>query len=251
VRTREVTRRRLRRELAVNAATKPVNVTVPAAVAVGAFVLGAPWLLAVAAVLYVVLAVMTFFDEGEAERVGRAASARARGALPSAVKLDADIRAQLEAARRQEGRIAATAEHADLPFAEVREEAARLVAAVEDTAVRAQRLRDELDAQDRPRLQARLRQLEAGPPDPERAATARAVREQCAVLDELERRLEGYRAEMERVNASLGAVHGRLVQAAVASDEARGRELAGDVRDLRERVETLTQTMAEALQSDA
>jgi hypothetical protein len=244
--TREVTRRRLRRELAVNAATKPVNVAAPAAVAIGAFVLGAPWLLVVAAVLYVALAVMTFFDEEEAERVGREASARPT--LPSAVKLDADIRAQLEAARRQEARIAATAEHADLPFAEVREEAARLVAAVEDTAVRAQRLRDELEAQDRPRLQARLRQLEAGPPDPERAATARAVREQCAVLDELERRLERYRGEMERVNASLGAVHGRLVQAAVASDEARGRELAGDVRELRERVETLTQTMAEALE---
>jgi hypothetical protein len=246
--TREVTRRRLRRELAVNAATKPINVAAPAAVAVGAFALGAPWLLAVAAVLYVVLSVMTFFDEGEAERVGRALSARR--ALPGAVKLDPDIRAQLDAARRQEARIVATAEHADLPFAEVRQEAARLVAAVEDTAARAQRLRDELDAQDRPRLEARLRQLEAGPPDAERAATARAVREQCAVLDELERRLEGYRGEMERVNASLGAVHGRLVQAAVASDEARGRELAGDVRELRERVETLTQTMAEALQGE-
>jgi len=53
---------------------------------------------------------------------------------------------------------------------------------------------------------------------------------------------------MERVNASLGAVHGRLVSAAVASDEARGRELAGDVRELRERVETLTQTMTDALE---
>jgi hypothetical protein len=240
--SRELERRRLRRELAVNAATKPINVATPAAVAVAAFVLGQPWLLGVAAAIYVVLALMTFFDGDEAERVGRAKTAQ-RVLPEQQVRLDADIAAQVETARRHEERIEQTVERADLPFAEVREEARRLVAAVVDTAVRAQRIRDELVAQDRPRLQVRVRELEAAGD----TATLNAVREQCAVLDELAERLRGYRGEMERVNASLGAVHGRLVSAAVASDEARGRELAGDVRELRERVETLTRTMTEAL----
>lgn len=39
---RPVTRKTLKRELALNAATKPVAIAVPAAVAVAAFVLGAP-----------------------------------------------------------------------------------------------------------------------------------------------------------------------------------------------------------------
>jgi predicted nucleic acid-binding Zn-ribbon protein len=191
---------------------------------------------------------MTFFDANEAERVGQATR---RVAPRAELRLDPDIAAELDAARAQQRRIEATVASADLPFAEIREEAARLVAAVADTAARAQRLRDEITAQDRPRLRARLRQLEAGPPDPEREATAQAVREQCAVLDELERSFARYAGEIERINASLGTVHGRLVQAAVASDEARGRELAGDVRELRERAEVLTKTMADALQSES
>ena len=45
-----VTRSDLRRALALNAVTRPVNVLVPAAVAVAAAVIGAPWLLAISGV---------------------------------------------------------------------------------------------------------------------------------------------------------------------------------------------------------
>src|SRR3954463_13819450 len=76
--SKEVTRATLRRDLAVNAATKPVNVIVPAGVLVAGLLLGTAWLIPVAAVIYVVLAVMTFFDEGEAERVGHRSYDRAR-----------------------------------------------------------------------------------------------------------------------------------------------------------------------------
>src|SRR5688500_20273886 len=71
-----VTRDSLRRELVVNAVTKPLAIGAAAAVAVAAFLLGAPWLLAVAALLYLGLAGATFFDPDEAERVGNAAYER-------------------------------------------------------------------------------------------------------------------------------------------------------------------------------
>jgi hypothetical protein len=57
------------RGLIVNALTKPLNVAVPAALIVAALLIGATWLIALAAVIYAVLAVLTFFDEGEAEKV--------------------------------------------------------------------------------------------------------------------------------------------------------------------------------------
>jgi hypothetical protein len=98
-----VTREHLQRTLVVNAATKPVNVAVPAAVVVAGILVGAPWLLAIAVVVYAALALMTFFDEDEARRVGERASGRT--GAPAAPQLDArslapPIRAQLEAARQ-------------------------------------------------------------------------------------------------------------------------------------------------------
>ena len=71
---------------------------------------------------------------------------------------------------------------------------------------------------------------------------------------------ERSRAALEQLRGYMSALIGRkrrtpaqdvLSDLAVASDEARGRELAGDVRELRERAEVLTQTMADALQSES
>jgi len=59
------------RGLIVNALTKPLNVVVPAAVIVAALLIAATWLIAVAVAVYAVLAVLTFFDEGEAEKVAK------------------------------------------------------------------------------------------------------------------------------------------------------------------------------------
>ncbi len=56
----------LRRALVVNALTKPLNIAVPAAVVVAAILVGTGWLFVVAAVVYLVLFAMTFFDSDEA-----------------------------------------------------------------------------------------------------------------------------------------------------------------------------------------
>ena len=109
---------------------------------------------------------------------------------------------------------------------------------MEATARRAQLVRDYLDTQDVPGIEARLAQ--AG------GDTAAALRDQLTVLGSLGTQLRRFHDEMEQVNAALGAMHARLVGAAVASQESADAELAGDVRDLRQRVETLTDGIAEA-----
>ena len=65
------TRKDLTRVLVVNAMTKPVNVTIPAAVLTAGLLLAVPWLIPVALVCWLALVVVTFFDEREAESAGR------------------------------------------------------------------------------------------------------------------------------------------------------------------------------------
>jgi hypothetical protein len=244
VTSKEVTRASLRRDLAVNAASKPVNVIVPAGVVVAGLLLGTPWLLPVAAVVYVVLAAMTFFDEREAERVGKRAYGKDRPDRRLDPRALADpIRTQVLAARSEADKIDRTVASADLPFAAVSEEVDRLVSALEATARRAQRLYDYLAGQPRP---AELERRAADQRSSGHAGAAQALTEQATVLRSLNDQLMRAGAEMEEVNASLGAVHGRLVQAAVASEAERDAELAGDVRDLRRRLEGVTEALESA-----
>jgi len=236
-----VTRSELQRRLVVNALSKPVNVAVPAAVAVAALPVGLPWLLAVAAIAYVALAAMTFLDEREAERVGDETYGRLRRSEQPRLetrRLAPEIRAEVEAARAEQARIAETIANADLPFDEVGGEVERLVVAMEATARRAQLVRDYLVTQDIARIEARLHEASD--------ETAAVLRDQLAVLESLVAQLRRFHDEMQQVNAALGAMHARLVGAAVASQDSADAQLAGDVRDLRQRVETLTEGIAEA-----
>ena len=243
--SKEVTRATLRRDLAVNAATKPVNVIVPAGVLVAGLLLGTPWLIGVAAVVYVVLAVMTFFDQGEAERVGKRAYGKDRPKSLVDPKALADpIRAQVLAARAEAEKIDRTVRSSDLPFAAVSQEVSQLVSALEATARRAQRLYDYLSDQERPADLERRAEAQRASGHP---GAAQALAEQASVLRSLNDQLMRAGAEMEEVNASLGAVHGRLVQASVASEAERDAELAGDVRDLRKRLEGVTGALESAI----
>jgi hypothetical protein len=241
-----VTRSDLQRKLVVNALSKPVNVAVPAGVVVAALIVGIPWLLAVAALAYAALVVMTFLDEREAERVGDEAYGRVRGSQRPRLetsRLAPEIRAEVESARAEQGRISETIANAELPFDEVGGEVERLVVAMEATARRAQLVRDYLDTQDILGIEDRLARASGD--------TAVALRDQLAVLTSLGDQLQRFHGEMEQVNAALGAMHARLVGAAVASQASADAELAGDVRDLRERVETLTEGIAEAYAATA
>src|SRR5438034_9312711 len=139
-----VTRKSLQRELIGNAATKPGAIGVAAAVAVGALVIGAAWLLAVAVVAYIALAAATLFDGDEAERVGRAAYERARGrgarretrALPKG--LAPEIDSLVKRARVEQERILQAIAESELPLDKVSLEVDSLTAEMERIAGRAQ-----------------------------------------------------------------------------------------------------------------
>ena len=78
-----VTRRTLQRRIAVNALTKPLNLCVLAVLVVAGIVLDLALVaIPIAVVAYLVLSAITFFDSGEAERVGQETYARARGGEP-------------------------------------------------------------------------------------------------------------------------------------------------------------------------
>ncbi|MFL5956123.1 MAG: hypothetical protein ACJ756_01600 [Solirubrobacterales bacterium] len=244
-----VTRSQLQRSLVANALTKPLNVLVPAALVVAGIVLGALWLVGVAMVVYAVLGALTFFDEGEAERVGtRVYGTAAKGVAPpkqaDLSKLAPPIAQQLGAARAEEARIHTAVTDADLPFEEVTSETDALVRAMESIAIRAQRVYDYLAAHDPRPVQARLRQIEGAGAETE---LAKALREQLAAYDKLSAQLRRFYDEMEHITASLSTVCAQVVSMSAAGEGETGqRELAGQVRDLRDQVDALSDGMREA-----
>ncbi len=244
-----VTRTDLRRALVVNAVTKPVNVAVPSAVVVAGLALGVSWLIVVAAVVYAVLSALTFFDEGEAERVGARTYGDHRGGRQvkrvDVARLAPPIAAQVEAARACEARIQDTIDRSDSSLAEVGGEVGSLVRAIELIAQRAQRIYGYLETQDIGAIDARLRQLR-GSEDASARAIIAALREQRDALSELQVQLTRFYTQIEQLVASLGTVNSQLVRMSVASEDVDEHELSEQVRGLRDQVGALDAGMKEA-----
>lgn len=250
-----VTRDRLRRELALNAATKPVTIVVPTVVAVVGFFLGAWWLIGLAAVLYVGLALVTFFDRNEAKRVGQAAYAQARRPRERAGgRFSPEIERPLAAARIEEERIRAAIAGARVPFSEVSVEVDTLMGEMDRIAGKAQGVHDYLSAQDPTATRRRLRELRSGRGAGEgetaraRERAAEALEDRLEVGEALANELERFFAEMEHLAASLGVVHGQLVRMNVAEEAGLQEDLAGEVRDLRERVGAVAEGLSAAFE---
>jgi hypothetical protein len=246
----EITRAHLRRALVVNALTKPVNLAVPTVIVAAALVLGTWWLVAVAAVVYVALAGVTFLNEDEARQVGERVYGQrletgARRVDPG--RLAAPIAAPLSAALDEEARFRRTVVQARLPFDELRGEVSELVEAIGHTAQRAQLVHDYLMGQRPDRVRQRVDELRrSGGADPAAQRTIAALSEQLEAQAAMARHLERFHAEMEQTVASLSTIHARVVQVAVASDDAAEHELAVQVRNLREQVDALSDGINEA-----
>jgi hypothetical protein len=246
---RPPTRAELNRSLVANAVTKPVNVLVPAAIAVAAVLTGLWWLIpAVAVPAFVALCVITYLDGDEAERVGERLR-RGRGAARLEPRVDprtlaAPIGGQLQAALDEEQRIREAIAGSELPLTEVAGEVDRLVRALESTAGRAQTLWSYLATQDPARIRARVAQLE-GSGDPSAPPVAAALREQLQALDALEGQLQRFYAQMEHMVASLGTMHAQLLRMTMASQSEGESELADEARELREEVNALADGMSE------
>lgn len=243
-----VTRADLRRNLLLNAATKPLNVAVTAVVAVAGVLLGTVWLIAVAVIVYLALGVLTFFDQDEAERVGQRSYGLARADAPKRVdpgKLAPPIAAQVEAARACEARIQETIARGDLPFSEVDGEVDELVRAIELIAQRAQRVYEYLTTQDIGSLDFRLAQLKSDAPQ-ENQAIISALSEQRNALVKLQDQLNRFYSQNEQLVASLGTINSRLVNMSVAGDETDERALVDHVRDLHTQVDAMSDGLREA-----
>jgi hypothetical protein len=240
------------RALILNALMDPFNVVLLAVVLIAGIVTGALGILGpAAAVLYLAGAARTYFDADVAEKV-LARERERHGGKPlraGAPRLDErrltpGIARLVRTAREREARIrAALAETDDVPSEEVAGEVDRFVAALEDTARRAQSLADALRDTPPARVEARLEEVRG---DPEKRELAEALTTQLATLRRMEGQLRRFGDEMERILVELDTIRGHIVSVSAVTGTARGRELAGEVRALREQMGAVSDGMAAA-----
>jgi hypothetical protein len=244
---RPPTRAALTRAIAVNAATKPVNVVVPAAVAVAAALTGIGWLWPVAVVVYVALVAATFFDADEAEAVGKRRRVREERRVRAVAPLGLapPIAQRLKQALAEEHRIRETIESAEVDLEAVNTEVDGLVANLEKSARRAQLVYEYLAQQDPKTLEARAREL-ARSQDPDSQRAAAAVRDQMRLSSDLEATLQRFYAQMDHAVVSLQTVRGELVRMSVAGEAEQQADTAERVRNLREEVGAMADGMSEA-----
>jgi hypothetical protein len=208
----------LARRLAVNALTKPLNVAVPAGIVVAGLLLGATWLIGVAALCWLALVGGTFFDEREAKAVGERALQERRAppaVAPARPAFAGQIERRVRAAVSARAAIRAAIEESDVPHEDVMEEVDALLGAMQADAVRAHRIHqflaevpaEQVDPQTRQRVQSRLDRLLE---ELDRVvATLQTVRAEILVSDglagrgELTAQLSELRTNVQLVSAGL------------------------------------------------
>jgi hypothetical protein len=248
------TRAELNRLLIGNALTKTwPNVLLPAGLAAVGLLIGVNFavLVVVAVLAWLALSLVTYFDADEAERVAERDRAQRRGALDAGRRTDLHrlappVAGHLQQVLAQEARIREAIQRADLPFAEVTEEVDTFVRAAEKTAQRAQLLYEYLAEQDPRQVEYRYQQVRAEN-DPSKRALAEALWTQLQAMHRAQHELSGFYTEMERIAVELGNIRGQLLSVSAASEGAAQRQLASDVRDLREQMGAVAEGMNEAL----
>lgn len=236
------------RALIANALLAPFNVVLLAVMLIAGILLGilVP-VLPVAAVVYLAAAARTYFDHDAANEVlerERAKHHKGIGARRTPPEdLAPEIARLVEAAREREARIRTAIERAELPYEEVAAEVDGFVAATEGTARRAQLLYEALDDTPPGRVEARLRQVRG---DPDKQELADALTTQLATLRRMERQLDRFYAELERIIVELDTVRSQLVSMSASTETAQQDRLAGEVRELRERMGAVAEGMAAA-----
>jgi chromosome segregation ATPase len=253
-----VTRGAIARRMAVNAATKPLNVAVLGGLIVVGIVLDLVVVVgAIAIVAYLVLVALTFFDAEEAERVGAqlyASRRRPTRALDLAT-LEPRIAALVAQARETAAGIRTAIAQADHPFEDVASDVDALVAAMDTSARRAQLISSTLSEQKRARqdvasLDRTIAELRGRDQDADVRALIADLEAQREATVRLQERLERFEVGMRRICASLGLLRTRLVEMSASEEEAAQRELARQSRELRERTDLLAESMAEVFAGD-
>jgi len=257
-----VTRGALARRLAVNAATKPLNIAVLGGLIVVGIVLNLIVVVgAIAIVAYLVLVALTFFDAEEAERVGdelyagRRPGGRERAPALDVATLEPRIAALVQRARETAAGIRDAIAQADHPFDDVAADVDALVAAMDTSARRAQLISSTLAeqaraGQDVAGLESTIADLRRRDDDADVRALVADLEAQREATKRLADRLERFEVGMQRICASLGLLRTRLVEMSASEEEAAQRELARQSRELRERTDLLAEAMAEVFADD-
>jgi type IV secretory pathway TrbD component len=240
-----VTRRMLARELVVTAAVRPLNVGVGLAVLAAALVLQTWWLVPVALLVYVGMVWTTLFDADRAERVGRQVYERARRPSASDVRppLAPEVTAKLELAHTQERRIRKAIAAAPSSLGDLGDEIDRLMTALDQLARRADHVHAYLRDEDPKAIRERVEQLRGD--DAYQPAIA-ALEEQLAAIEQLERQVARFDAQMEHIVATLGTIHAQVVRMSVEEEAAAQGRVAEQVRDLRREVGAAADALQEA-----
>ncbi len=249
---RPYNRREYNRALIANALLDPFAVILLAAMVVAGILLGsAGILLGIGLLFYGAAAARTYLDEEAAAKVLERERAKRRKALrPAGPGVDhgtlaRPIRGLLQGALKRRARIQEAVEGAELPYTEVLDEVDRFVRAMEGTARRAQLLYGALAESPPAKVEARLAEL-TRENDPGRRELVQALTGQLEVLRKMERQLQAFYDQMEKILVELDTVRGNLVSASASTDAANQQQLAAEVRGLREEVGALAEGMSEA-----
>jgi hypothetical protein len=227
------TRQVLARRLVFDAATRPLNVGVPAAVVVVALVLGALWLVPVALLVYGGLVAETLF-RGKAQVDRRSETVR----QVDTARLPPELAGPLVESRAEAERIREAIAQAERPLPEVGDEVDQLIEETDRIARRGQLVHDYLAEQDPDAIERKLEQFRRDAAASPAAAGAlhdaiAAHEEHLAVIRELEALIVRLAAELEHLRASLAVVRGQLLRVGAAEDSFMEQELARQLRELR------------------
>jgi hypothetical protein len=247
---RPYTRGDFNRALILNAALDPFSVVLAAVVLIIGVLLGlVPILGPAAVVVYLAGAARAYFDEDVANRVLERERGRRKERLgqgrPKLREQDMapEIFGLVREAHERERRIGAAIAGAELPYDDVADEVARFVAAMESTARRAQLLWGALSDSPPERVEARWREVRG---DAERGELAAALKAQLDTLHRMERQLQHFFTEMERILVELDTVRGQIVSVSASEGAGQSGEIAGEVRALREQMGAVADGMAAA-----
>ena len=245
------------RALIANALLDPFAVVLLALMCCAGILLGSPGILLGAGVLlYGAAATRAYLDEDVAAKVLERERAKRRKQLGKGeARVDPATLARpigdlLRGALKREARIRDAVEGAELPYTEVLDEVERFVRAMEGTARRAQLLYETLADCPVAEVQARLLELRREN-DPAREELASALSHQAEVLHRMERQLQSFYDEMEKILVELDTERGNLVSVSASTDAANQQQLAADVRGLRDEVGALAEGMSEAYEPPA
>ena len=254
-----VTRADLKRKLAVNAATKPLNIAVLGGLlAVGLLLHLLVIVGPIALAAYLALAGQTFFDAEEAKKVADAAYGKLRAnpapALESST-LAPQIRAPLDQARQTAASIHAAIDQADAGMEDVRADVDALVSAMETSARRANLIASTLSeqarsGQDADSLASQIENLRPRAGDADVRALISDLTAQRDATVRLAGKLDRFQVGMQRICASLGLLRTRIVEMSASEEEAAQRALAQQSKELRERTDLLAESMAEVFAAD-